>query len=150
MSSFLQLKDNYFGEENEQSTKIFDDVEIVVDPELEDESTVDINDYLGKFILQCRICGNMFPSEEMLDNEVECPICGEVSTNGFMYKGKLVNKKVREEMSPEEQEAVEDLVQDIKDKKDDNQTDEPGEIADTRTFSQFKKRDLSDNMSDIH
>ena len=44
MSNFLEPKDEY---------KIFDDIQIIVDPDLEDESTVDINNYLNKYILQC-------------------------------------------------------------------------------------------------
>ena len=79
-----------------KTNNIFDDVEIIVDPELEDESTVDINDYLNKYILQCRICGNMFPSTEILDNDTECPICDSKSSNGFIYKGKLLKKKDKE------------------------------------------------------
>ena len=79
--------DNNFLELNtdkEKNNDIFDDVQIVIDPELEDESTIDINNYLNKFILQCRVCGNMFPSTELLDNETECPICDSKSSDGFM------------------------------------------------------------------
>lgn len=103
MSNFLEPKDEY---------KIFDDIQIIVDPDLEDESTVDINNYLNKYILQCRICGNMFPSDEMLDSESECPICDSTSTEGFIYKGKLLKKTDEEELSKDEQDAVDDLVDD--------------------------------------
>lgn len=91
----LILKDdNYITNNPEQSSaKTWDDVEIIVDPELEDESTVEIDNYLNKYILQCRICGNMFPSKELLKGEDKCPICGSVSPNGFIYKGKLLRKK---------------------------------------------------------
>ena len=66
MNNFLELKN-----EDNTNIKVFDDVEIIVDPELEDESTVNINNYINKFILQCRICGNMFPSDEILKNETK-------------------------------------------------------------------------------
>lgn len=85
-NDFLQLNDNITKD------NIFDDVEIIIDPDLEDESTVDINNYLNNFILQCRVCGNLFPSKEMLDDDHECPICGFTSSNGFIFKGKLKQK----------------------------------------------------------
>lgn len=130
-NNFLQLKD-------EKSTNIFDDVEIVIDPELEDESTVDINNYLNKFILQCRICGNMFPSEELLDNDTECPICDSISSDGFIFKGKLLKKNKEKEMTPEKQDAIDDLVD------DDNFS-----IPQSGDFDDYKKDDLSDNYGDI-
>ena len=105
MNNFLELKD----ENSESDIKLFDDVEIIVDPELEDESTVDINNYLNKYILQCRICGNMFPSDEMLDNDTECPVCNEISNDGFIFKGKLKNKNKENNISEEEANAIDDL-----------------------------------------
>lgn len=104
MNDFLKLKS-----EDESNIKIFDNVDIIVDPELEDESTVDINNYLNKVILQCRICGNMFPSDEILDNETECPICGEISNDGFIFKGKLKNSDEKK-ISSEEKQAINDLA----------------------------------------
>ena len=105
MNNFLELKD----ENSENDIKLFNDVEIIVDPELEDESTVDINNYLNKYILQCRICGNMFPSDEMLDNDIECPVCNEISNDGFIFKGKLKNKNKENNVSEEEADAIDDL-----------------------------------------
>lgn len=108
--NFLELNDLHSNETTDDN--IFDDVEIIIDPELEDESTVDINNYLNKFILQCRICGNMFPSEELLDNEAECPICDSKSPDGFIYKGKLLKKNNDDdddEMSSEEKDAIDNL-----------------------------------------
>lgn len=110
-----------FSDEIKEKNNVFDDVEIVVDPELEDESTVDINDYLNKHILQCRICGNMFPSNEILDNDAECPICDSKSPDGFIYKGKLINKKKddsdnedeSDELSDEEIDAIQNLEDDV-------------------------------------
>lgn len=134
--NFLELNDLY--KTDEKKNNIFDDVEIVTDPELEDESTVDINDYLNKFILQCRICGNMFPSEEMLDNDTECPICDSKSSNGFIFKGKLLKKNKEKEMSPEEQDAIDELM-----------SDELGRIPIQGDFDEYKKDDLSDNYGDI-
>ncbi len=109
------LELNLTQDDKEKSSNIFDDVEIVVDPELEDESTVDINDYLNKYILQCRICGNMFPSTEILDNDSECPICDSKSSNGFIYKGKLLKKKNNTEnnISDEKAKAIDDLNNDV-------------------------------------
>ena len=78
-------------EKDDLSPKIYDDVEIIIDPKLEDESTVDIAEYFNKHILQCRVCGNMFPSDKILTDEDECPICGETSSDGYIYKGKLGN-----------------------------------------------------------
>lgn len=86
-----------FNDEIKKQNNIFDDVEIIVDPELKDDSTVEINEYINKHILQCRICGNMFPSTEILDNEAECPICGSISPNGFIYKGTLKHKNIDSE-----------------------------------------------------
>ena len=83
MNDFLKLKS-----ENNSNIKVFDNVNIIIDPDLEDESTVNINKYINKFILQCRICGNMFPSDEILKNETKCQVCGEVSNDGFILKGK--------------------------------------------------------------
>ena len=135
-NNFLQLNDLYTSEEKKDN--IFDDVEIVIDPELEDESTVDINNYLNKFILQCRICGNMFPSEEMLDNDTECPICDSKSSNGFIFKGKLLKKNKEKEMTPEEQDAIDELM-----------SDESERIPIQGEFDKYNKDDLSDNYSDI-
>lgn len=135
-NNFLQLNDLYTSEEKKDN--VFDDVEIVIDPELEDESTVDINNYLNKFILQCRICGNMFPSEEMLDNDTECPICDSKSSNGFIFKGKLLKKNKEKEMTPEEQDAIDELM-----------SDESERIPIQGEFDKYKKDDLSDNYSDI-
>lgn len=128
-NDFLQLKDK-----SENKNNIFDDVEIIIDPELKDESTVDINNYLNKFILQCRICGNLFPSEEMLDNDSECPICDSKSQNGFIFKGKLLNKNKEKEMTHEQQDAIDKLV-----------TDDTGEISVQGDFSEYYKDDLTDN-----
>lgn len=128
-NNFLQLKD-----ESENKNNIFDNVEIIIDPELKDESTVDINDYLNKFILQCRICGNLFPSEEMLDNDSECPICDSKSQNGFIFKGKLLNKNKEKEMTPEQQDAIDELV-----------IDEDKTIPIQGDFSEYYKDDLSNN-----
>lgn len=136
--NFLELNDLYTSEE--KNDNIFDDVEIIIDPELEDESTVDINNYLNKFILQCRICGNMFPSEELLDNETECPICDSKSSDGFIFKGKLLKKNVEKEMSPEEKEAIDDLV---------DETHDSGRIPIQGEFNKYRKNDLSDNYNDI-
>ena len=97
--------------DEKKNNNIFDDVEIIVDPELEDESTVDINDYLDKYILQCRICGNMFPSTELLDNATECPICDSKSSNGFIYKGKLRKKKDKE-IPSEKKDVIDNLIND--------------------------------------
>lgn len=107
--SFLELNDLYHTED-EKDKDIFDDVEIIIDPELEDESTVDINNYLNKFILQCRICGNLFPSDEMLDNENECPICNSKSSDGFIFKGKLKKKKEEDNLTDEEKSALDELA----------------------------------------
>ena len=107
--SFLKLK-----LENEQNSyNIFDDVEIIVDPDLDDESTVDINNYLNKFILQCRICGNLFPSDEILDNKSECPICNSKSSNGFIYKGKLLHKSNDEDDDQELSDNEINVIQNI-------------------------------------
>lgn len=135
-NNILQLND-YYNEVNNDNN-IFDDVEIIIDPELKDESTVDINDYLNKFILQCRICGNLFPSEEMLDNDIECPICDSKSNDGFIFKGKLLKKNKEKEMTPEEQNAIDELM-----------TDESGNIPIQGEFDKYKKNDLSDNYDDI-
>lgn len=135
--NFLKLNDLYSNEEKQNN--IFDDVEIIIDPELEDESTVDINNYINKFILQCRICGNMFPSEELLDNESECPICDSKSTDGFIFKGKL-KKKNEKEMTPEEKEAINDLT---------DETDDFGRIPIEGEFDKYRKDDLSDNLGEI-
>lgn len=107
MNNFLELKN-----EDNSNIKVFDDVEIIVDPELEDESTVDINNYVNKFILQCRICGNMFPSDEILENETECPVCGEISNDGFIFKGKLKKKQNEENVSDDKEKAIDDLLSD--------------------------------------
>lgn len=107
--SFLELNDLYYTED-EEDKDVFDDVEIIIDPELEDESTVDINNYLNKFILQCRICGNLFPSDEMLDNENECPICNSKSSDGFIFKGKLKKKKEEDNLTDEEKSALDELA----------------------------------------
>lgn len=107
--SFLELNDLYHTED-EKDKDIFDDVKIIIDPELEDESTVDINNYLNKFILQCRICGNLFPSDEMLDNENECPICNSKSSDGFIFKGKLKKKKEEDNLTDEEKSALDELA----------------------------------------
>lgn len=128
MNNFLKLK----NKEN-SNIKVFDDVDIIVDPELEDESTVDINNYINKFILQCRICGNMFPSDEILENETECPICGEISNDGFIFKGKLKKNKNEENASDEKENAIEDLLS--------NETDDTGEIPIFGTFDNYKSND---------
>ena len=107
--SFLELNDLYHTKD-EKDKDVFDDVEIIIDPELEDESTVDINNYLNKFILQCRICGNLFPSDEMLDNENECPICNSKSSDGFIFKGKLKKKKEEDNLTDEEKSALDELA----------------------------------------
>lgn len=107
MNNFLELKN-----EDDSNIKVFDDVEIIVDPELEDESTVDINNYVNKFILQCRICGNMFPSDEILENETECPVCGEISNDGFIFKGKLKKKQNEENVSDDKEKAIDELLSD--------------------------------------
>ena len=136
-NNFLQLNDMYSNKDS-NDTHIFDDVEIIIDPELEDESTVDINDYLNKFILQCRICGNMFPSEEMLDNDTECPICDSKSSNGFIFKGKLLKKNKEKEMTPEEQNAIDELM-----------TDNSEQIPIQGEFDKNEKDELSDNHNDV-
>ena len=100
MNDFLKLNDDYTDTDGSKFS-IFDDVEIIVDPELEDEATVDINDYLNKHILQCRICGNLFPSDEIPDDDSECPICDSKSPQGFIYKGKLLNKNNKKSLSDE-------------------------------------------------
>lgn len=136
----LELKN-----ETERKNNMFDDVEIIVDPELEDESTVDINDYLNKYILQCRICGNMFPSTDILDNDTECPICDSKSANGFIYKGKLLKKNNKEkDLSDEEINAIKDLNDEIEENHITD--DETVNIFTQGDFSQFKKDDLSDNQ----
>ena len=135
-NNFLQLNDFYDSKEN--NNNIFDDVEIIIDPELEDESTVDIANYLNKFILQCRICGNMFPSEEMLNNDSECPICDSKSPDGFIFKGKLQKKNKESDMSNEEQNAIDDLI-----------SSDDGQIPIEGEFDKYKKDDLSDNYGDI-
>lgn len=124
MNNFLELK----NKEN-SNIKIFDDVDIIVDPELEDESTVDINNYINKFILQCRICGNMFPSDEILENETECPVCGEISNDGFIFKGKLKKNKNEENVSDEKENAIDDLLS--------NKTNDTGEIPISGTFDDY-------------
>lgn len=138
-NNFLQLNDLYTSEEKKNN--IFDDVEIIIDPELEDESTVDINNYLNKFILQCRVCGNMFPSEEMLDNDSECPICDSKSSNGFIFKGKLLKKNKEKEMTPEEQDAIDNLGI--------GETADSGRIPISGEFDSYRKSDLSDNYENI-
>ena len=111
----LELKPNI--------NNVFDDVEIIVDPELEDESTVDINDYLNKHILQCRICGNMFPSTIILDNETECPICDSKSAEGFIYKGRLLKKNDNKD-EKEETTSKESAIDDLNDPMDEISTEE--------------------------
>ena len=137
----LELKDNI------RNNNIFDDVEIIVDPELEDESTVDINDYLNKHILQCRICGNMFPSNDILDNDTECPICDSKSPNGFIYKGKLLNKKSKnedkKELTDSEQTAIDEL-------NDINSDESNSNIFSQGDFDKYRKNDLADNMNEIN
>ena len=105
MNDFLKLKS-----ENNSNIKVFDNVNIIIDPDLEDESTVNINKYINKFILQCRICGNMFPSDEILKNETKCPVCGEVSNDGFILKGKLKKNRNEENASDDKEKAIDDLL----------------------------------------
>lgn len=133
MNNFLELNNLYNTEEKQNN--IFDDVQIVIDPELEDESTVDINNYLNKFILQCRICGNMFPSDELLDNEKECPICDSKSNDGFIFRGKL-KKKVKKEITSKEETAINNLI---------DETDISDSIPIEGEFNKDNKDDLSDN-----
>ena len=130
MDNFLQLQ----NVDEETDNTIFDDVEIIVDPELEDESTVDINNYLNKFILQCRICGNMFPSEELLNDEEQCPICDMSSPNGFIYKGKLLNKSKNMDVPEDTEDAIQDLLKDAEELKQNNNDDE---INTTDTLDDF-------------
>lgn len=144
----LELKDSLYDETDKKknTSKIWDDVEIIVDPDLEDESTVDINDYLNKYILQCRICGNMFPSTDILDSDSECPICSSISPNGFIYKGKLLKKKDKEsDLTDNEIDAINDLnnerQQDI--------TDNSGSsIFQSGDFEKYRKDDITDNTID--
>jgi len=109
----LNLDSNKNQKRRGRMNNIFDDVEIIVDPELEDESTVDINDYLNKYILQCRICGNLFPTDTVLDSNDECPICDSKSSNGYIYKGKLINKNRNKDVTKKEKDAIEDLNDDM-------------------------------------
>ena len=129
MQNFLELNDNY---NEEKKTHIFDDVEIIVDPELEDESTIDINNYMNKFILQCRICGNLFPSEELLDDDSECPICDSKSPNGFIFKGKLKHKQ--DDKSSKKEDSINDLAY---------KKDGPGHILTVDDLSNDEDNDLS-------
>lgn len=129
MNNFLELKN-----EDNSNIKVFDDVEIIVDPELEDESTVDINNYVNKFILQCRICGNMFPSDEILENETECPVCGEISNDGFIFKGKLKKKQNEENVSDDKEKAIDELL-----------SDESNNINEIPISNEDKIIDLNDN-----
>lgn len=105
MNSFLELNDS-----NKNNIKLFDDVEIIVDPKLEDESNIDINKYLNNFIFKCRICGNLFPSKDVLEDNSECPICNSQSPNGFIFKGKLLNKKEKDDASEDKQDAIDELI----------------------------------------
>nr|DAW34183.1 MAG TPA: Transcription initiation factor IIE, alpha FINGER, Transcription [Caudoviricetes sp.] len=129
MNNFLELKN-----EDNTNIKVFDDVEIIVDPELEDESTIDINNYVNKFILQCRICGNMFPSDEILENETECPVCGEISNDGFIFKGKLKKKQNEENVSDDKEKAIDELL-----------SDESNNINEIPISNENEIVDLSDN-----
>lgn len=135
-NNFLELNDDYINKEKH----IYNDVEIIIDPELEDESTIDINNYVNKFILQCRICGNLFPSEELLDDDSECPICDSKSPNGFIFKGKLKHKENKDTSSEKEQ-AINNLLND----EDGKVKDGPGHIFTQGDFEEYRKDDLSDN-----
>ena len=126
MDDLILKLDNEKNEKEDLSPKIFDDVDIIVDPELEDESTIDLAEYFNKFILQCRICGNMFPSDEILTDDDECPICGETSSDGYIYKGKL-----GKELDDENKDTEIDIKQDddIKEIKIDNIPEDEDEIS---------------------
>ena len=128
-NNFLQLKNPYEQKDNENTIKVFDDVEIIVDPDLEDESTVDINKYLDKNILQCRICGNLFPSSELLTNEDECPICNSKSSNGFIYKGKLVTKNDKNNEFDDDSNFSDEINQEFNNDTIDNDADSEDEMT---------------------
>ena len=80
----------------------------------------------------------MFPSEEMFDNDTECPICDSKSSNGFIFKGKLLKKNKEKEITPEKQKAIDELI-----------ADDSGQIPIQGEFDKYKKDDLSNNYADI-
>lgn len=134
-NEFLNLKDDYIDDKDKN---IFDDVEIITDPDLEDESTVDINNYMNKFILQCRICGNLFPSKELLDDDSTCPICDSKSPNGFKYKGKLKYKNNKKKTLDDENNIIENEF-------NNNYKSDSKHIFTQGEFKKYRKDDLSDN-----
>ena len=54
----------------------------------------------------------MFPSDEILENETECPVCGEISNDGFIFKGKLKKKQNEENVSDDKEKAIDELLSD--------------------------------------
>lgn len=96
---FLELRDNihHTSVDEKELIQLYNDVDIIVDPELDEHSTVDINNYLNDYILKCRVCGNLFPSTELLDDDSDCPICHQNSVDGFIFKGKLLSKENKQD-----------------------------------------------------
>ena len=86
---------------------IVDDILVITDPEIssdeynelidraqeivEDTPEGDIpqlEDYLGKYVQMCPICGATFVKDKLLESGEECPICGD-APESFVFIGKL-------------------------------------------------------------
>lgn len=127
------LKENKKKFEDEEDlpddTIDVDDAVVVVDPELsaddyednldalqdivddteEDEEPV-TTDYIGKLIYVCPTCGNNFFSDSKVEDDSECPVCGE-TVSKFILVGEV--------KSPE------DAAEDYPDPESDDYTEEP-------------------------
>ena len=47
---------------------------------------------------------------EIIKNETKCPVCGEVSNDGFILKGKLKKNRNEENASDDKEKAIDDLL----------------------------------------
>lgn len=107
----------------------FDDVAVIIDPELDPEdvsSNIDelqqliddtpegetptSDEYVGDYTYTCPICGNKFFNDTELADGSECPVCGE-TPEAFILMGEV--SKIDEE-DTKEKESTEEEVEETK------------------------------------
>lgn len=118
---------------------VFDDVAVIIDPDLDPEQVTDSIDelqqlidetpdgevptsdeYVGDITYTCPICGNKFFNDTELKDGDECPVCGE-TPEAFILMGEVSKLDDTEE---KEEEPKEDSEEEVEVEEEINETEE--------------------------
>ena len=164
-SLFKALNEQYMREQEEEQAVAGEVVTPIIDPELGYESEfepeqLDGKSYIGKSVCFCNICQAAFFSDEEVNEETQCPVCGsdykDIETVGIVRPKEEEPKEEPQEEQPKEEPKENEEGQPEEQPKE-NPEEQPKEEPEKKESFEFAEQNyiklvenfLRDNYEDL-